>query len=276
MLNKICMIDGQETVRGHLSARVRLALAPLGGVRARGGGLRGACFGAALRRLQRALQPRQQARRIPALAAHLLDFGVELVDQRGHRRDSPAQHPAAKSEQVAEELEILPRGEPEVEAALFGAAQADLLAQPQRSGGRVDAVDPHRSSIGRGEARENLQDGALPGTVRADESEQLAAMHAEAHVLDGAEARRVAAMPQPGGDVVALRERFRQMVDDDAIVRRQRLIVDVACSQARPTHGRAGIGDLVPNRTIRLADSEVFLTIFAAIADLPTISCGEL
>src|SRR5664279_6067947 len=32
------------------------------------------------------LQPRQQAGSVPALAAHLLDFGIELVDQCGDRK----------------------------------------------------------------------------------------------------------------------------------------------------------------------------------------------
>ena len=32
------------------------------------------------------LKPRKKARRVPALAAHLLDLGIELVDQRGHRQ----------------------------------------------------------------------------------------------------------------------------------------------------------------------------------------------
>ena len=43
-----------------------------------------------------------------------------------------------------------------------------------------------------------------------------------------------------------------------------------------PTHGRAGIGDLVPNRTVSTADSEGFLTIREAISDFPPIGSGEL
>jgi DNA (cytosine-5)-methyltransferase 1 len=43
-----------------------------------------------------------------------------------------------------------------------------------------------------------------------------------------------------------------------------------------PTHGRAGIGDLVPNRTIHPKDSNEFVTIFDAIGDLPTIEAGQL
>lgn len=42
-----------------------------------------------------------------------------------------------------------------------------------------------------------------------------------------------------------------------------------------PTHGRAGIGDLVPNRTVPLRDSEGFLTVWDAIGDLPPVGCGE-
>lgn len=42
-----------------------------------------------------------------------------------------------------------------------------------------------------------------------------------------------------------------------------------------PTHGRAGIGDLVPNRTISAADSAGFVTIADAIDDLPPIEGGE-
>src|SRR5258708_9951634 len=37
-------------------------------------------------RCSSALQPRQQARRVPAPAAHLFHFGVELIDQRGDRQ----------------------------------------------------------------------------------------------------------------------------------------------------------------------------------------------
>lgn len=41
-----------------------------------------------------------------------------------------------------------------------------------------------------------------------------------------------------------------------------------------PTHGRAGIGDLVPNRTISAGDMEDFVTIGDAIGDLPIIEAG--
>lgn len=41
-----------------------------------------------------------------------------------------------------------------------------------------------------------------------------------------------------------------------------------------PTHGRAGIGDLVPNRTIRPDDSAGFLSIWDAIGDLPPVAAG--
>ena len=42
----------------------------------------------------------------------------------------------------------------------------------------------------------------------------------------------------------------------------------------KPTHGRTGIGDLVPNRTIAAADMAGFVTISEAIADLPAIEAG--
>lgn len=43
-----------------------------------------------------------------------------------------------------------------------------------------------------------------------------------------------------------------------------------------PTHGRVGIGDLVPNRTISAEDSAGFITIAEAIGDLPAIEAGEV
>lgn len=43
-----------------------------------------------------------------------------------------------------------------------------------------------------------------------------------------------------------------------------------------PTHGRMGIGDLVPNRTTSLEDSAGLVTIREAIGDLPGIEAGEL
>lgn len=43
-----------------------------------------------------------------------------------------------------------------------------------------------------------------------------------------------------------------------------------------PTHGRAGIGDLVPNRTISGDQSEGFVTIADAIGDLPPIAAGAV
>lgn len=43
----------------------------------------------------------------------------------------------------------------------------------------------------------------------------------------------------------------------------------------QPTHGRRGIGDLVPNRTIAAADTKGFVTIAEAIKDLPAIEAGE-
>lgn len=43
----------------------------------------------------------------------------------------------------------------------------------------------------------------------------------------------------------------------------------------QPTHGRCGIGDLVPNRTIRPDQAEGFITIGEAIGDLPEVHGGE-
>lgn len=43
-----------------------------------------------------------------------------------------------------------------------------------------------------------------------------------------------------------------------------------------PTHGKAGIGDLVPNRTISPEQSAGFVTIAEAISDLPVIDGGEV
>lgn len=43
----------------------------------------------------------------------------------------------------------------------------------------------------------------------------------------------------------------------------------------RPTHGKRGIGELVPNRTISSADAEGFLTAWDAIGDLPPVNPGE-
>ena len=42
----------------------------------------------------------------------------------------------------------------------------------------------------------------------------------------------------------------------------------------KPTHGRHGIGDLVPNRTISAAETKGFITIKEAIGDLPPIEAG--
>jgi DNA (cytosine-5)-methyltransferase 1 len=42
-----------------------------------------------------------------------------------------------------------------------------------------------------------------------------------------------------------------------------------------PTHGRLGIGALVPNRTVTADDAEGFLTVADAIGDLPPIGAGE-
>lgn len=41
-----------------------------------------------------------------------------------------------------------------------------------------------------------------------------------------------------------------------------------------PTHGRAGIGDLVPNRTVPREYAEGFVTIRQAIGDLPPVEAG--
>jgi DNA (cytosine-5)-methyltransferase 1 len=43
-----------------------------------------------------------------------------------------------------------------------------------------------------------------------------------------------------------------------------------------PSHGRAGIGDLVPNRTISDEQSDGFVTIADAIGDLPPVEAGGL
>jgi DNA (cytosine-5)-methyltransferase 1 len=43
-----------------------------------------------------------------------------------------------------------------------------------------------------------------------------------------------------------------------------------------PTHGSAGIGDLVPNRTVRKDQAAGFLTIADAISDLPIVGSGEI
>jgi len=43
-----------------------------------------------------------------------------------------------------------------------------------------------------------------------------------------------------------------------------------------PSHGNAGIGDLVPNRTITSHESAGFLTVRDAIGDLPPVRSGEV
>lgn len=43
-----------------------------------------------------------------------------------------------------------------------------------------------------------------------------------------------------------------------------------------PTHGAAGIGDLVPNRTVSKDQTAGFVTIAEAISDLPIVASGEL
>src|SRR3981189_2700488 len=75
-------------VGGMSSAKTRFALLPGHGERANrfqavsepenAGGICG-------RTLSSALQPGEQAGRVPALAAHLLDLGIERVDQSGDR-----------------------------------------------------------------------------------------------------------------------------------------------------------------------------------------------
>ncbi len=44
----------------------------------------------------------------------------------------------------------------------------------------------------------------------------------------------------------------------------------------KPTHGRRGIGELVPNRTTSEEDTRGFLTVHDAISDLPEVRIGEL
>lgn len=53
---------------------------------------------------------------------------------------------------------------------------------------------------------------------------------------------------------------------------------DVACAGGfpLPSHGRRGIGELVPNRTIAREDLAGFVTIADAIGDLPAIAAGGL
>lgn len=47
------------------------------------------------------------------------------------------------------------------------------------------------------------------------------------------------------------------------------------CGFPIPTHGTLGIGDLVPNRTVRPDQLEGFVTIGEAISDLPPIAAGQ-
>lgn len=49
-----------------------------------------------------------------------------------------------------------------------------------------------------------------------------------------------------------------------------------AASFPTPTHGSAGIGDLVPNRTVRKEQTAGFVTIGEAISDLPNVGSGEV
>lgn len=44
----------------------------------------------------------------------------------------------------------------------------------------------------------------------------------------------------------------------------------------QPTHGNVGIGDLVPNRTVRADQAAGFVTIAEAISDLPPVGSGEI
>ena len=139
--------------------------------------------GLAVLRLVEVLEPGDEARGVPPAAAQLLDLGVELVDQRGHRKGS-----AVAAGFVEADAQILAHpvgGEAEVELALDHGL-VTVLHLPGAGGTLRDHLHHglhvearlHAEVDGFGEALHEARDGDLVDHLgelaRAREAEQFA------------------------------------------------------------------------------------------------------
>src|SRR4029077_3399018 len=104
---------------------------------------------------------------------------VEAIDQRFEVRPV---HTAAK---VGEVLEDLPAGQVVVERRLARDV-ADELLDPDGFLPAVQAADPSGATVGAQERHEDADGRGLAGTVRTEESENLALADVECHVDDSA------------------------------------------------------------------------------------------
>ena len=98
------------------------------------------------------------------LAALEPDLAGHVVEQRVH-------------------LHVLPRGQVAVEARILE-DDAELRPGGVRVRRRIQPVEPHRAARRPEQRRHHLDRGGLPGAVRTEEGEDLAAADFERHALD--------------------------------------------------------------------------------------------
>ena len=61
--------------------------------------------------------------------------------------------------------------------------------------GDILAVEQNLAGLGREHAVDQVEYGRFPGTVRADQADDLALIHAEAHAVDGVQAAEALVQP---------------------------------------------------------------------------------
>src|SRR5690606_25151202 len=119
---------------------------------------------------------------------------------------------------VGEVLEVLQRGEAPVEVAVAFQYGAEVLHGLQAPGAAVVPAHQHAPLVGVDEAAHHLDGGGLPGAVGPEQTDDLALVNAEAHVLDGLDGFLAASFAVALVDVVHHHEigHLRSSVDLDA------------------------------------------------------------
>ena len=153
--------------------------------------------------------------------AHARGIGVEPQVggglQAGEAQDVgdlAGQPGPAEPVEGAEELKVLPAGEPPIEAPLVVDRVAD--GAPDGSGGSfgIVAADGRRSPVGEDKRRQDLDEGRLAGAVRPEQAEGAARFDLEADPVEGRPGpplqRMADELAEPADDGIALDQVFDQ------------------------------------------------------------------
>src|SRR5262249_656221 len=136
-------------------------------------------------RLDRHIGDVEQPQQVEGLVGAALLLGARI----GQVQDVLPQPPGAETGPLGDQQVITPRHPREELPTLEGAPEAKPGALVHGQARDVTPVEDDPPPIGAQDSEQAIEEGRLPGAVRADQPDGLAGLHADGHVVERGDAR---------------------------------------------------------------------------------------